>query len=753
MNAPRTVVELGTGWRHQEGDLPLASAAEFDDADWPIVALPHSSGINTPEDPDEHLGVSWYRKSFSTHPAWEGKRVSLRFEAVMQRADVWVNGVRAGEHTGGYTPFVIDVTDLLTTSDGNTIAVRADSHPDPGWAPGRPGVDFRYFGGIYREVTLKVTGPVHVTDPVAADVVAGGGVFITTPFVSARSATVRVRTHVANQSPVARTVDIRVAVRDPDGVVVARSARSVSIDRSSSPTVQHELEILHPRLWHPHHPSLYTAEVSLHADSTVLDRVTERFGIRRIEWSHDGLLINGERFFATGVNKHQETYALGNAVPVDALRLDVRRVKEAGFDFIRTSHYPNHPAFYDACDEFGVLVLNSLTGWQAFHDTEAFVGSTHRELRDMIRRDRNHPSVVAWETSLNETDYPPEWARAVHAIAHEEYPGEQMFTAGWKDHFDIFLGASQHGVRDSPNTKPTIISEWGDWDYGGNDSTSRVARESYDLPSLGGSALQQVANHRQGLNANLSLPWFTADGLWDFADISGYNPTASLMGVVDYYRIPKFSYHFFRSQRDPDIRIPGLDTGPMVFIANTWSPGSPTRVEVFSNAERVRLYKNGRLVSEQRPDAGPDTAYLPHPPFTFDVGAHEPGTLRAAALIGSRVVATAERTTAGPATAILLRPESDTPLLVDRADARLVFVEVVDERNTTVYTDTSTVELAVDGPGEIVGPDTLTMKGGMLAVWIRAAGRTGSIALTATALGMTPGRIVIEARALTPATI
>jgi hypothetical protein len=745
VNTPRTVLELGTGWRYREGEIRGAHAVDLDDDEWPVIALPHSTGFNTPEDADERLGVSWYRTRVITRPDWTGKRIQLRFEAVMQSAVVWVNGVRAAEHSGGYTPFATDITDLLTPDDINLIAVRADSRPNPDFAPGRTGVDFRYFGGIYRDVTLTITDPVHITDSIAADTVAGGGVFITTPRVSAEAAKVRIRTHVANESIEEVSVQAAVVVRDPGGTVIAREDGAITLGALSAGTLEQDFHILGPQLWHPHHPSLYSAEVTLRArDEAILDQVAERFGIRRIEWSRHGLFINGDRLRAIGVNRHQETYALGNAVPVDAIRRDVRRVKEAGFDFIRTSHYPNHPAFYDACDEFGVLVLNSLTGWQAFHATPEFVESTGRELREMIRRDRNHPSIVAWETSLNETDYPAEWAQTMHTIGHEEYPGDQMFTAGWKDHFDIFLGASQHGVRDSANRKPVIISEWGDWDYGGNESSSRVARESYDLPTLGGNALQQVANHQEGLGANLALTWFTADALWDFADISGYNPTASLMGVVDYYRIPKFSYYFFASQRDPHIRIAGVETGPMVHIANTWSPGSPTRVTVFSNADRVRLFKNGCFVAQQSPDTKA-TSTLPHPPFTFDVGEFEPGTLRAQALIGAQVVAQTERSTARAAAAIRLTLDSLLPLHPGRADARLIFIEVIDDRGTTVYQDGSTVIFAVDGPGKLVGPHAVTMKGGMLAIWIQTTGAEGAIAVTASAPNLAPATIMVEA--------
>jgi hypothetical protein len=713
-----------------------AERPDHDDRTWSVVHLPHNTRFNSPEDIAEYLGVSWYRRHFDTDPRWADRLTSIRFEGVMQRADVWVNGIHVASHVGGYTPFVIDVTDVLEPRGVNVIAVRADSRPDRRWAPGKTGVDFRYFGGIYRTVTVTATDRVHVTDAVAAGEVAGGGVFITTPIVERDSALVQVRTHIANDHPCEHAVEAVVDVIDADGRTVASHLQTLRVAANSATTAHATLTVGDPRLWHPHHPSLYTARVLLRVGGETVDDVAERFGIRHISWTHQGLFVNGERFRAIGVNRHQEIYGLGNASPISAIRNDVARVKGAGFDFIRTSHYPNDPAFYRACDELGILVLNSMTGWQTFFATDAFIESTRRELRTMIRRDRNHPSVVAWETSLNETEYPRDWAEGVHALAHEEYPGDQMFTAGWKDHFDILVVASQHGARETASTKPIIISEWGDWDHGGNTSSSRVPRESYDLPIDGRDNLQQVDNHRRGLDANLSMPWFTADGLWDFADMSGYNSTASLMGVVDYFRIPKFSYFFFRSQRDPDVHVGGTPVGAIVFIANTWSADSPTRVSVYSNAQRVRLFKNDRLVADRAPDGGPHNASLPHPPFTFEAGPFEPGELRAEALIDGVVVATATRSTAGEATTIRLRPESALPLRADGADARLVFIDVTDAAGTVSYADTSTVELSIDGPGELVGPTFVRMKGGQLAAWVRAGRVPGTITLTAVAPGL-----------------
>ncbi|MDO5751974.1 discoidin domain-containing protein, partial [Arthrobacter sp.] len=741
--AGRQVKNFNTDWKFNQGDVEDGQLATTNDSGWGWVNLPHNIKFNTPEDVTEYLGAAWYRKKFTVGDETAGKKISIDFEAAMQKAEVWLNGVKIATHVGGYTPFSMDVTDKLLPGE-NLIAVRIDTRPNADWGPGRTGVDFRYFGGLYRDVTMTLTDRVHITDAVAKNEVAGGGLFITTPTVDPASSTVQVRTDVQNDTAAGTSVKVKTEILDAANQVVATGTSTAQqLGAASSTTVQQQFTVSNAKLWHPNSPNLYHARVSVLSDGVESDQLTEQFGIRKIEWRHEGLFINGVRFKAIGTNKHQEIYGLGNAVPNTSIYEDVKRVKDAGFDFIRTSHYPNDPAFYDAADKLGVLVLNSMTGWQTFNNTTAFKENSYQELRDMIRRDRNHPSVIAWETSLNESNYSDEWAQKTNSIAHEEYPGNQMFTAGWKDNFDIFVGASQHDIRDTKNPKPILISEWGDWDYGGNSSTSRVPRENYDFSNETRNSLSQAANHQEGLNANLGMDWFSADALWDFADMSGYNPGASLMGVTDYYRIPKFGTYLFKSQRNADVVIPGVDSGPMAFIANTWSSNSPTSVKVFSNAEQVRLFKNGTLVATQSPDTGKDTANLPHPPFTFNVGAYSAGELRAEALIGGKVVATHSVKTAATASQISLTKETQTPLKADSSDARLVHIAVQDANGTVAYTDNSAVDVSVNGPGEIVGPTTLTMKGGQLAVWVRAKRTPGEITLTASRAGLSAGTATI----------
>jgi hypothetical protein len=734
----RLELNFNLDWKYFEGDANAADTAGFDDSGWGSVDLPHSTKFVTPEDSSAYLGVSWYRKHFAVDGAYRGRKVSIEFEAAMQSADVWVNGAKKLRHVGGYTPFTIDVSgDLVYGGADNLVAVRIDSRADPDWAPGQPVVDFQYYGGLYRDVRMIVTDKLHVTDAVYAGKAAGGGVFVTYPEVGADSATVNVQTNVINEDGTPRDATLLSEIVDAEGRTVGSASLDAPIQPGTDCDFVQSIVIRNPKLWHPYTPNLYTLVTTLKDGGEVADTYRTRIGIRRIEWSHaGGLVINGSRFTALGVNMHSQIYGLGNAVPDRAIYYDVKRVKEAGLNFIRAAHYPHDPAFYDACDELGILVLNPQTGWQFYNDSPAFRENTYQELRDMIRRDRNHPSVVAWEASLNESDFTLEWAREAHRIVHEEYPGDQAYDAAWKwPVADIFIEASQHNVRATKDTRPVIIDEYGDWDYGGAQSTSRQSREAGD-----GAMLTQAGNVEDGQSKNLALPWFSADGYWDYADYGGFGLIRS--GLVDMYRIPKYAYYFMQSQRDPAVVLPGVDSGPMVFIANQWTETSPTAVRVYSNCEQVTLSLNGKTVATQSPDGG---TRLLHPPFNFELGGFTPGTLQAACLIGGERKAVFTRKTPGTAAAVRLIPEGDS-LLADGSDARLVFIDIVDAGGTVVWTDSSIVTLSIDGPGTIVGPATLTMKGGQLAVWVRGARTAGTIALTVGAPGLEPANLELTGR-------
>ena len=731
----RATLNFNADWIYFQGDATNAQTVGFDDSGWTPVGLPHATALVTQNNTEPYIGVSWYRKHFMVGAAYQGSKVFLQFGAAMQSANVWVNGTQViTQHVGGYTPFTADVTSLLNYGGGdNVVAVRLDSDSSSNWAPGWAGVDFRYYGGLYRDVFMVVTNPLHVTDPVYANKTASGGIFVTYPSVSTAAATVNAQTDVLNESSVAKNVTVVSTLVDAAGNMVQSATTTISLAAGAESSVSQNLPVSNPHLWHPYTPYLYTLNTVIQDGATSVDYVKTTVGIRQIQWLHNGgFLINGSQFVAHGADYHQDVYLLGNAMPATAIYQDVKRMKDAGLDFVRCSHYPHNPAFYDACDQLGMLVMDSITGWQYYNDATTFQNNTFQECRDLIHRDRNHPSVVLWETSLNESNYTTAWASTINALAHAEYPGNQMYTTGWATTvFDTYCASSQSGVRSSTDPRPIIIDEYGSWDFGGANTTSAVAREGTE-----GALLQQCTNFTQSENSNLGLSWFSADAVWVFGDYAGYtNYTVSTLGMVDWTRLPKFSYYFYKSQRDPTVSIPNVDSGPMVYIANYYQPTSPTTVRVFSNCQQVSLYQNNVLVATQTPDKNYPS--LPHPPFTFNLSSYVPGTLRADGQINGVTVATTSRSTAGPSAQIVLTPDGTTSMNADGGDSRLVFISVEDANGQVVPTSTDTITLAATGQGQVVGPTAIQMRAGQMATWVRAGRIPGTITLTATGPGLT----------------
>jgi hypothetical protein len=745
--ATRSDLNFDTDWRFNQGDVTGADTKAFVDTAWAYVDLPHTPKFNTPESPAAYAGIMWYRKHFTVPASAQGAKIFIEFGAAMQVADVYVNGTHKPQHQGGYAPFTFDITnDVAYGGADNVIAVKLDTRVNASWPPGKTDapIDFQFHGGLYRHVIMHVTNVLHVTDAVYANKTASGGVFVTYTAATTTSATVSIRTNVINESTSSKSTMVISRLLDAGGTQVGMATATSMIAAGADFDFVQSIVVANPKLWSPNSPSLYTLQTTVQDGATAVDTLSTRIGIRTIGFSHNGgMTINGTRYKALGVNLLEETYGLGNAISDQSYYYDVKRIRDAGLTFIRTSHYPHAPAFYDACDALGVLVMDSQTGWQAFQTNAAFSTNSFQELRDLIRRDRNHPSVVIWEANLNESGFTDAWAQMANSIVHAEYPGNQAFSAQWLfTRADILIDATQHNIRGSNDTRPILINEYGDWDYGMGATggvTSRQAREAGDA-----AMLQQAANVQNAQGLSLPLPWFTADAYWEWADYGGYGTTATLSGLTDMYRLPKHAYYFLQSQRDPTLTSTLVDAGPMVYIANQWTSTSPTNVKVFSNCDQVRLSLNGTVVATRSPDTTP--APLPlHPPFTFNMTSFTAGTLTADCLIGGTMRATTTRQTPGAATALRLRPEGTT-MRADLSDARLVFVEVIDANGTVVPNDSRQVTLSLTGPGTIVGPATITMKGGQLATWVRPGRTAGTITLTAAATGLTSGTAMLTSQ-------
>ncbi|MDZ7290584.1 MAG: DUF4982 domain-containing protein [candidate division KSB1 bacterium] len=730
-STPREKINFNVNWLFYRGEIAddAAKNPSFDDKNWQIVHLPHSPKITPLRHPwplPDNQGINWYRKRFPLPQKYRNRKIFVEFEGADQVAEVWINGAHLVTHTGSYLPFSVDITDYVKFGDqDNVIAVKVSNLANrdiPAYG------NWISYGGLYRDVYLHITDRLHITDAVYANKTAGGGLFVTYPLVNDTVAHINIKTHVLNEYQQPQKCKIKTHLLDADHRLVATVATEKLLQAGEDFTFDQLMRLTEFHLWHPNHPYLYTLHSEVYANEKPVDSHQTRIGIRRIQFSHDGgFTINGERLIFMGTNRVQDYPYVAWAFPNSAQRRDALRLKEAGFQYVRSSHNPQDPSFLDACDEFGILVMDGIPGFQ-FIGGPKFREQSYQNMRELIRRDRNHPSVILWELSLNETNYDSSFARKAMQIGHEEYPGDQCFVAGWKfpEIYDVFLQATQHGARNYAEKTPLVISEYGHWDYGGGNSTSDVERRDGEVDML-----VQAKNHQESLNLNRGLPFLCGDGLWVGMDFQCY-PS----GVIDYFRLPKFSYYFYQSQRDPNLIFRGIDSGPMVYIANYWTENSPRTVTVFSNCERIDLFLNGQLLASQKPDTGKSTENLLHPPFTFSDVPWQPGELRAVGYINGKEVASHVRRTPGEAAAIEMNFDLRGDAIANGEDMFFVYAAVVDKNGTVVHDVKKEISFQVTGSGFLISPEKVETEAGIAAALIRTTTQPGRVVIKAETEGL-----------------
>lgn len=712
-----------------ENALDLATAQK--QQDWESVQIPHTPKIEPLVANDQFQGDAWYKKNIVTDESWAGKQVSLKFEAAMNVAEVWLNGEKLTTHVGGYLPFTVNLTEKLKWDSSNTLMVRLDNRDSPVTGP-KPlkDLDFNTYGGIYRHVYLQLNNDLHITDAVAAGKTASGGVFVTYPKVSKEQATINIKTHVFNAHIDPKKFRVVQKLLDGDKVVVDQTSILQTVNGKSDAENTIELLLPKPRLWSPTTPNLYHLLTRVYEGDSLVDEQTIRIGVREFKFVDGQLFINGEKTFLRGVNRHQEYPYIGYATSDAADYRDAVKIKSAGFDYVRLSHYPHSPAFMAAADELGLVLLDSILGWQYFSEDPAFQAQIQQTCRDLIRRDRNHASVVAWECSLNESWMTEPFIDSLTNIVHEEYPGS--LSAGWQEYgYDIYLQARQHRLEHYKTpSKPYVVSEYGDWEYyamnAGLNQTEwanllQADRSSRQLLSDGETRLlQQAANIQEAHNDNFNTPAF-ADGYWVMFDYNrGYAPDLESSGIMSIDRLPKYSYYFYQSQRDASEISDKFASGPMVFIASEWNEHSDKNIRVFSNADEVELILNGKIVAKQTPDNNANSKNLKHPPFTFALQNFEAGELKAIAYIAGKVVTEHKVITAGAATNLRLTLDiGGKAPQVSANDTIFVYAHLVDSKGNPVRTNNIPVKFNINGNAQLISPADVVTTNGIASALIR----------------------------------
>lgn len=659
----RTVLNFNTNWAFQRGEVKGAEKIAFNDKDWAGVSIPHVMRIEQKHNGGNtvYQGIGWYRRYFKVPASARNKRITLCFDGVQTVAEVFLNGRSVATHTGGYLGFVVDITPYVNTDKDNVLAVRVSNTDQPQVPPGKPQakLDFNYFGGIYRNVSLVITDKVYISNPLEANKVAGGGVFITYPAVSTTTAAMRIQTNLVNAATQPVKTLLKTTLLDASGTTVATAGSEQSISGQADTDVQQSLTISHPQLWHPDHPYLYRLLSVVYRDGIATDSLITYTGIRRLAFAADGFYLNGEKLYLRGANRHQAYEYVGDAASDNMQYQDAIQLKKGGFNAVRAAHYPQSPAFLDACDKVGLLVIECEPGWQYFSKDSLFTAHTYRDIREMIRRDRNHPSVFLWETSLNESPTSAAWMQQAVQTAREELPGDQLFVADdynarSKDHYNVSYKVVNEDGSDPMPSRPFLTREWGDsWmaDAAGENSL-RASRKYTERGMINQCVLRQNALNGEtsealggywdhgGLDANPRIGGYF---VWSYNDYTrGSDAVTAFSGVTDLDRYEKFGYYQLKAM--PDARNPAY--GPMVYIGSyNNQPSLDSNIMIFSNCDAVQLYRNNRLCGEitraQNAGTAPAVAAKGGSPyFIFHTGKYESGTLKAVGIIDGKAVCT-----------------------------------------------------------------------------------------------------------------
>ncbi|MBC8434720.1 MAG: glycoside hydrolase family 2 protein [Verrucomicrobia bacterium] len=823
MTSPRRIETLRDDWKFCRGDADFFLKHDFEACRCETVRVPHDWAIAGPFDPAHdshdnsanqpdvengietitgrtgglpHVGIAWYRRSLDIPDHAEGRRVWLEFDGVMSQSTVYVNGHKIGHYPYGYSSFHYDVTHAVVPGAENWLAVRVDNPPLASrWYPG---------AGIYRKVRLVITSPVRI---------APWGVRITTPTIE-QTASVAIRTTLQAQDDTHSAVELQTHIKDPSGKKVGYAHHTIHLEATLQ--CNQSITLNAPQLWLPEAPNLYIAETQIVVAGEVIDQVEHRFGIRSLEFDAEtGFAINGVPTKMRGVCLHHDLGPLGAAVNTAAIRRQLTLLKSIGCNAIRTSHNPPTPELLDLTDKMGFLTID-----EAFDEWAApkvkngynrhFKEWAETDLRAMIRRDANHPSVILWsigneieEQSLADGG---KVAQYLVDICHDEDPS-RLTTAGFNQPFD----AIENGLADAVDVpgwnyqphnylqfhqrmqgKPTLgsetastVSSRGVYYFPAEEEVNDAAlRESLQINSFDLSYPTWAYSPDVEFSAQQQYPFMMGEFVWTGFDYLG-EPTpyyqqwpsrSSYFGIFDLCGLPKDRYYHYKSQWTHD---------PVLHLLPHWTwlgrEGEILTVHCYTNYDKVELFLNGKSFGVQQKDpqcgstqldriARPSTWFNKADTMDPISTAHrmvwpavpyEAGELKAVALdqTGAILNKTFVHTAGAPAT--LKLTSEQTELTADGEDMAFIPVSVLDAAGPPCPTADHSVRFSITGPAEIVAvgngdptslepfqSDTRRLFSGKAVAYIRSQGReTGTITLTAQSEGMATAAIKLNMHA------
>lgn len=711
----RITLPINRNWRFSPKATPAAHERAFDDSAFTRVTVPHTN-IRLPWhsfDEKSYQFISIYRRRFRLPASAHGRRVFVDFEGVMTASTVSINGTRLGEYKGGYTPFSFELTPHIDWAGENVLAVEVDSTERADIPPFGYQIDYLTFGGLYREVSLRLVAPSYIDN-----------VFAQPKDVLGGNPTLDVQCFLEQSEASGEPLTLEAALYNGDTQIAKASQPAPATTGSSSVTL-HLDNLGHIDLWSLKTPKLYRVDVKLRRGTHIVDDASRRIGFREAKFTPQGFSLNGEIIKLRGLDRHQTFPWVGQAMPGRVQRRDAYILRrELNCNIVRTSHYPQSRHFLDACDELGLLVLEEIPGWQHIGDLpwqDIAVDNVGR----MIRRDWNHPSIILWGVRINESRDNHDFYTRTNALAHQldttrqtggirNFPGSELIE-------DVFTINDFGFPLRAPNHPLYLNTEF----VGHTFPTKTID----NVERLREHTLRHARTHNQ----LASDPQYAGGIGWCAFDYNTHSDFGSgericYHGVSDMWRQPKPAAGFYRSQCDPEDEV-------VLEPAFHWARGDEsigfTRALVCSNCDHLKFYIKDKLVAEADPDRD-EFPHLKYGPFSVDL-AHkiDPwGDLRIEGYIQGKQVISKLMSSRGVDSKFTAVAD-DPRLLADGADTTRVVLRITDEYGCVRPFATDPIRFELTGPAELIGDNPFSLMGGAGAIWIRAKETAGKATLTA----------------------
>jgi beta-galactosidase len=714
----RLLLPLNRNWRYNKSFVEGAHALTFDDSSFDRIIIPHTN-VPLPWhsfDDKEYEFVSIYRRRFKLPPEARGKLVFVDFEGAMTASTVWINGVKLGEYKGGYTPFSFDLTPHLNFDGDNVLAVDLDSSERPDIPPFGYQIDYLTFGGIYREVWLRIVPPTFIENIFAKPV----------DVLSAHPA-LEVDCFLEHTQPSHEPLTLEVVLRGNIHVHAKTSQKLPAAEATPEP-VAHSIRLENLsgiNLWDLNSPNMYYVDVRLLAGTKLIDQDTRPVGFRKAEFTDHGFELNGKVIKLRGLDRHQTFPFVGQAMPGRCQRSDARILRHnLHCNIVRTSHYPQSRHFLDACDEMGLLVLEEIPGWQHIGD-EPWKLISIDNVRRMIRRDWNHPCVILWGVRINESKDDHDFYTRTNATAHSLDPTRQ--TCGIRyfqssEFLEDVFTMNDFGFPLQPPNHPRYLNT----EFVGHTYPTKTIDQVERLT-------EHMLRHARIHDQLASNPQYAGGLGWCAFDYNthadfGTGDRICYHGVTDIFREPKPAAGFYKSQCDPAEEV-------VLEPAFHWARGDESigfsKAWVCSNCDNLKYYVAGKLVADVQPNKT-DFPHLPYPPFVADLThSVEPwGDLKIEGYLQGKLAITKIMSGRGIDQKFALLPD-DTSLIADGADTTRVVLRVTDEFGAIRPFANDPIEFQLEGPAQLIGDNPFALIGGTGAIWIRATEQPGTVTLTA----------------------